>query len=224
MTDERIDGILADFRAWLRVLPSEPDPSPPADPVSLSTLAAQFTALRHDVNMQTKAARAAVEQSNAALQQLQKPTAPDEPDADRVDIKPVVKLVLDLHDAMNIARGQLEKAARSTETPAPAPAGFLSRLFAGSSESSRTDAKLRERLAGAADGYAMSLRRIERSFADLDLEPIAALGETFDPECMEAVDTAPAGDRQAGTVVEVLRNGYRRGGRLVRHAQVKVAK
>jgi molecular chaperone GrpE len=224
MSDERIEGILADFRTWLRALPSEPAPAPSADPVSLHTLAAQFSALRHDVNMQTKAARAAIELSNAAMHRLRAEAEPDEPVDDRIDLKPVVKMVLDLHDALSIARGQLERAARAPDAPVPVPSGFFGRLFAAPSKQLRVDTKLREQLAGAADGYAMSLRRIERAFADLELEPIAALGEPFDPDCMEAVDTAPAGDVAPGSVVEVLRGGYRRSGRLVRHAQVKVAK
>ncbi len=221
MTDERIDAIVAEFRDWLRTLPEDPAPAPPAEVLSMHALAAQFTALRHDVNMQTKAARAAVEQSSAVLKQLQESTVVEEEGDERLEPKPIVKLVLDLHDALGIAHRQLDKAVRTVESPPPAP-GFLARLFGPAPPAD--DAKLRERLAGAADGYAMSLRRLERGLADLGLEAIPARDLPFDPECMEAVDTAPAGDRPPGTVVEVVRHGYRRHGAIVRHAQVRVAK
>src|ERR1700733_12298244 len=69
MTPEAIEGVLAEFRTWLADLNSpvtaSSEPSPPG--VDLFTLVGQFTALRHDVNMQTKAARAAVEQTSEVL-------------------------------------------------------------------------------------------------------------------------------------------------------------
>ena len=45
------------------------------EPVDLHTLVAQFTALRHEVNLQTKASRAAVEQTAEVLKLLDRPKA-----------------------------------------------------------------------------------------------------------------------------------------------------
>ncbi len=239
MTDERIEAILTDFRGWLKALPQEPPAAVPADVFNVGALVAQFTALRHDVNMQTKAARAAVEQSNGVLQQLlSQKSEPEE--AEQEHLKPIVKLILDVHDALSIAHGQMEKAKLSADEIEPPTViatspGFFARLFgavpfdATAWESYRkkldeANAKLRGRFAGAADGYAMSLRRVERAFPDLGLEQIPCLDEPFDPELMEVVDTVAAGDREPGTVVEVLRHGYLWNESLFRYAQVKVAK
>lgn len=239
MTDERIESILADFRSWLKALPQEPPAAVPAEPFNVNALVAQFTALRHDVNMQTKAARAAVEQTNGVLQQLQsQKAAPEEPESEH--LRPIVKLILDLHDALSIAHRQMEKAKLPEDDIEPpkvaaSTPGFLARLFgavpfdavawqAYRKKLDDANAKLREQFAGASDGYAMSLRRIERAFPDLGLEQIPCLDEPFDPELMEVVDTVAAGDREPGTVVEVLRHGYLWNESLFRYAQVKVAK
>lgn len=237
MTDERIEEILSDFRTWLRALPEEPTPAPLAEVLSMQALVAQFTALRHDVNMQTKAARAAVEQSNTILQQLQsQKVEPEEPEHG----KPIVKMILDVHDALSIAHREMEKAKLPTDESEPPTAGssspgFLARLFGAKPfdaaawqayRKALDDAndKLRERCAGAAEGYAMSLRRIERVFPELGLEQIQCLNRPFDPELMEVVDTVESENDAAGTVVEVLRHGYYWNDRLFRYAQVKVAK
>lgn len=237
LTGESIDRILADFRNWLENLRDPPPTSPPVDPISLQTLVAQFTALRQDVNLQTKAARAAVDQTNAALELLRPAEEPEDDERTRS----FVKVLLDIYDALGIACRQMEKAKQSAvdlsefpDVPTPSRPGFLARLFGAetidaSAWTARRKAfdeslaNLRDRFAGVADGYAMSLRRIERAFPDLGLEPIPCLGEPFDPELMEVVDTVSSKDRPSGTVVEVLRDGFIRNERLFRHAHVKVA-
>lgn len=237
MTDERIEEILSDFRIWLRAMPEEPVSAGPAEVLSMQALVAQFTALRHDVNMQTKAARAAVEQTNAILQQLQsQEREAEEPEHG----KPIVKMILDVHDALSIAHREMEKSKQPSDEIEPpsdgsSSPGFLARLFGAKPFDAATCqayrkalddgyARLRDRIAGAADGYAMSLRRIERVFPELGLEQIQCLNSPFDPELMEVVDTVESDDHPTGTVVEVLRHGYYWNDRLFRYAQVKVAK
>lgn len=51
---------------------------------------------------------------------------------------------------------------------------------------------------------------------------IEALGEEFDPRQHEAVLQGPSPDDQEGRVIEVFREGYRIGDRILRPAQVKV--
>lgn len=238
MTPERIEQILTDFRSWLQQLPTEPDlPTPPSEPISIHTLAAQFTALRHDVNMQTKAARAAVEQTNLLIQQQSAGNTVSTDEPEEFDLKPIVKMVLDLHDALRIAHRQLEKSIRLPE-PKPAPAissspGFLARLFGVKPTELPADyvkdletalSKQRELIAGAASGYAMSLRRIERIFPDLGLVPMNCDDQPFDPETMEVVDTESSEQHPPGTVIEVVRNGYYWNESLFRYAQVKVSR
>jgi molecular chaperone GrpE len=73
-------------------------------------------------------------------------------------------------------------------------------------------------------GYTMSLQRIERALRQHGLEAIPTVGESFDPERMEVVDTATNSGEPAGTVVAEVRRGYLWNGRVFRFAQVCVAK
>lgn len=57
----------------------------------------------------------------------------------------------------------------------------------------------------------------------LGVEPIAAVGERFDPHIHEAVVTEPSDNHEPDTVIEELARGYRIGDRLLRPAMVKVA-
>ncbi|MBX9628080.1 MAG: nucleotide exchange factor GrpE, partial [Gemmataceae bacterium] len=201
----------------------------------LFALVGQFTALRHEVNLQTKAARAATEQAAEALKRLADP--PPEPD-DRP--RAVAKAVIDIADALALSLKQAEKlrdgAAELVDelaaAPEPARPGFFGRLIGRRPEPPPDDEsvvnpaadKLRQLVAAAADGYALSLRRVERLLPTLDLEPRPCYGESFDPDWMEAVEVVGDTGEPPGTVVEEVRPGYMWRGKPFRPAQVKVAR
>jgi molecular chaperone GrpE len=215
--------VLADFRAYLEELADDAGeaPAPAAEPVDLYTLVAQFTALRHEVNLQTKAARAATEQTAEALKQLAapKPAA----DADEA-VRPLLKALIDIADALSLALRQAEKArdaARAGLSDLPRR-GWLARLLIP--PPAPPEDNFRPLLAGLADGYALSLRRVERALTGAGLEPIDCAGRPFDPELMEVVEAVDAPNRESGTVVDEVRRGYRWKGRLFRYAQVRVAR
>jgi molecular chaperone GrpE len=50
------------------------------------------------------------------------------------------------------------------------------------------------------------------------------LGEKFDPNFMEAVETVEKADCQPGSIVEEVRKGYKLHGKVIRPAKVKVTK
>ncbi len=56
------------------------------------------------------------------------------------------------------------------------------------------------------------------------VEPVATVGQPFDPHIHEAVATEQTDAHEPDTVVEEIVRGYRLGGRLLRPAMVKVAK
>lgn len=262
LTQERIDAVLADFRTWLADL-ATPVPVPPEPPAfDLSTVVAQFTALRHDVNLQTKATRAAVEQTAEVLKHVA-PATPAAPPADPDEaVRPLVKAVIDIADALGTAIARIEKA-RDTLDPLlaalaapelppvpeashPPRPGFFARLFAAppatdldwrswadhtrrvceekAAAAGKAADTLRPVIAGVADGYAMSLRRVERVLPTFGLDAIECVGRAFDPELMEAVELTASPGSASGTVVEEVRRGYRWKGKLFRFAQVKVAR
>jgi len=72
------------------------------------------------------------------------------------------------------------------------------------------------------------IRRIASSFqsalSSAGVEPIAAVGEEFNPELHEAVDTAETTDDLDGRVIEEYSRGFRMGDRLLRPARVKVGR
>src|SRR5262245_51643908 len=71
LTPVEIDAVLGEFRDWLTQLAAA-NPNPvdvPRETVDLHTLVAQFTALRQEVNLQTRAVRGQQEQSGEAVKQ-----------------------------------------------------------------------------------------------------------------------------------------------------------
>jgi molecular chaperone GrpE len=196
---------------------------PPPVPLDLAWLVAQFTALRHDVNLQTKATRNLNDTITQTLKQPSPATLSDDP------TRPLLLVLVELADVMANAMVQVRRTQATLAAPAavPAPApGFFARLFgmAKPTTAPPDQPKLSTALAGVADGYAMSHRRILQSLEHHGVQPIACVGMPFDPTCMEAVEAVTASGSTSGTVVEEVRAGYRRAGQLFRFAQVKVAR
>ena len=72
------------------------------------------------------------------------------------------------------------------------------------------------------------IRRIATSFqsalSSAGVEPVAAVGEEFNPELHEAVDTEETDHEMDGRVIEEYSRGFRMGERLLRPARVKVGR
>ena len=67
-------------------------------------------------------------------------------------------------------------------------------------------------------------RKLRSALESLGVERIAAEGKPFDPWEHEAVLHEARQDVEPGTVAQVARQGYRLGSRVLRPAQVVVAK
>ncbi|MCU0702679.1 MAG: nucleotide exchange factor GrpE [Fimbriiglobus sp.] len=253
LTADHIDAVLADFRTYLENLLSPP-PAPETLPerFDLSAVVAQFTALRHDVNLQTKATRTATEQAAAAVQQLAAAPKPAPPPPASDSTAPLVKGLIEIADALSASQRQIESVRAGVEPllaklsaaalpdPPVVTTGFLGKLFGRSAvltdwakeavtadhqrsaTAAEATAKLSPMLAGLADGYTMSLRRVEKALEGAGLRAIPTVGRAFDPELMEVVEVV--GGENSGTVVEEVRRGYTRNGAVVRFALVKVAR
>lgn len=87
------------------------------------------------------------------------------------------------------------------------------------------DAALKE---GSSEAILQGIRSIAASFesalAGAGVEPIAAVGEPFNPEWHEAVDTEETDPEMDGIVVDEYSRGYRIGERLLRPSRVKVGR
>jgi len=64
----------------------------------------------------------------------------------------------------------------------------------------------------------------ESALANAGVEPIVAVGEDFNPEFHEAVDTEETSGEMDGKVIEEYSRGFRMGDRLLRPARVKVGR
>lgn len=136
--------MLADFRCWLEELARQPDTSTGTEElpdgqtsVDLHTLVGQFTALRHEVNLQTKAVRAQQEQNAETLKQLSETVAaleqpadePEETDETPTDeaLRPLLKTLVEVYDALSLAERESRRvqeavlpALEKTVRPEPA--------------------------------------------------------------------------------------------------------
>ena len=78
------------------------------------------------------------------------------------------------------------------------------------------------------DAILAGLRGIANSFqnalTNAGVEPVAALGETFNPEFHEAVDTVDADPEMDGKIVGEYGRGFRIGDRLLRPSRVQVGR
>ncbi len=286
LTREQIDAVLGDFRTWLEQLadsaaasdstPGQRNTVDPATAPDLHTLLAQFIALRHEINLQTRSARSQQEQTGEALQQLQtaleslrraeESAAERRAAAEEETLRPLLKTLVDAHDALALAQRpirrvrdavlpeleqlrdlppRLVESEQSVPTPLAPPAPtFWGRLFgrkptsvAGTPPAAfpqqhrdlaeqlkQAAAQIQQMLHGLLTGYTMSVQRLERALQQHGLEPIATVGEAFDPESMEVVEVVVEPGRTRAEVIEEARRGYRWRGRVFRFAQVRVAR
>jgi molecular chaperone GrpE len=130
LTRDQIDAVLADFRSWLEQLADTPsaitDTSAAASPPDLHTLLAQFTALRHEINLQTRSSRTQQEQAAEALRQLntaldtsqrkEEETAEKQNARDEEMLRPLLKTLVDIYDALALARREILRV-RETVLP-----------------------------------------------------------------------------------------------------------
>lgn len=73
------------------------------------------------------------------------------------------------------------------------------------------------------DGVEATERELLRGLERHGVQKIEAIGKTFDPNLHEVMFEMPAGGQPAGTVMQVVENGYTLQGRILRPARVGVA-
>ena len=72
-------------------------------------------------------------------------------------------------------------------------------------------------------GVELISKQLNEVLESFGIQPIAAVGEPFDPHLHEAVVMEASDEYEADTVMEEITRGYRIGDRLLRPAMVKVA-
>lgn len=72
-------------------------------------------------------------------------------------------------------------------------------------------------------GVELIHKQFKDALSKFGLEPVEAVGQTFDPHVHEAVTTEATDKHKENTVIEEFQRGYKIGDRLLRAAKVKVA-
>ncbi|HIT27308.1 MAG TPA: nucleotide exchange factor GrpE [Candidatus Ornithoclostridium excrementipullorum] len=76
------------------------------------------------------------------------------------------------------------------------------------------------------EAHRQALELVRKAFTDVlgkyGVEEMTALGEDFDPNRHEALMNRDEGPEKSGKVVEVLKKGYTRGGKVLRYPMVVV--
>ena len=79
-------------------------------------------------------------------------------------------------------------------------------------------------LAQLFEGIELTEKQIISTFERFKIEQIKSLGEQFDPNVHQAMFEVEKDDQEAGTIAEVVQEGYKIGDRLLRPALVGVVK
>ncbi|MBQ4382803.1 MAG: nucleotide exchange factor GrpE [Oscillospiraceae bacterium] len=72
-------------------------------------------------------------------------------------------------------------------------------------------------------GVQMTMTQLENIFAELGVEPIEALGRTFDPALHNAVMHVQDEEHTQGEIVQEFQKGFKLGDKVIRFSMVKVA-
>ena len=128
-----------------------------------------------------------------------------------------VDSLLDVRDGLVRGRAVAEDHLERTRG-AIAGSWWLRRRFG------RVARGLLEATASLARGYALGMARLDQLLEELGVSEIEAEGKPFAAALMCAVGFEERDEGEDGTVVEVVRPGYRRRGEVLRVAQVRVVR
>ena len=250
------DSLLALFREWLQQTraevegldqPTAPLPDDPGPDVGLYRLVEEFTALRHEVKLETKGSRGLQEQVEALLPALRqavdqlRAVGPKEEQAALAAGRPLAEAVADLDEALDRGRNEAEKARGRPAASARAIEADLEATYASQpwflrpvlrAYHRRVRDLVRDRgedtqpelSAALLEGYDLIRARLRRALEAGQVRRIECVGLPVDPERMTVVEAVDAPDFEPGRVVDEVRRGYTWRGRVLRYADVRAAR
>jgi len=252
------EEILHRFQEWLtqtnRELeqladePSVPADMAPSQPAGLLPLVEAFTALRHELKLQTKSARGVEESLQTALAGLDRAmerfssVEPQETAAAEKAMRPLVEALIELDEALR--RGARAVAASQQRLSEELPRRLVEDLeqrFARRTAWQRWRSRPWQAevlqccrqlvaetqgplLASLGDGYQLICGRLQRMLTEHRIERLACAGQSVDSARMRVVELVDAPGVPPETVVDEIRPGYVWRGIVVRCAEVRATR
>jgi molecular chaperone GrpE len=254
---EDVEEVLDRFRRWLEAaraqageVGSDRPPAAtdhdggPGPEFGLVHLVEEFTALRHELKLQTKSGRGLIDQAESTVAALRqaidhfRSVEPREAQAAWAAGKPIAEALGDLDEALTRGRREIERISRrlgEDSTLALADAvderfrqqSWLRRLLTADFHRQVQNVVhgggwlRRDLLDALLEGYDLIHARLARVMASERIERIACEGRPVDPERMIVLEVVDDPHRPPGTVAKELRSGYTWRGRLLRYAEVQ---
>lgn len=257
------EALLAQFRLWLHDARAEAEaeavaggggpPSPGGEDgeVGFVRLVEEFTALRHELKLETRSARALQDQAEALLPALQqaieqfRAVEPKEAQAAFTAGRPLAEALADLDEALDRGRAEVEKARRRLDEEharaLEADLAALDALFAEHRWPWRRFVRRYHDRARALiprrgpethrvlfdallEGYGLIQNRLARTMRAEQIHRIECVGRPVDPEQMTVIEVVDDPDRPPGEVVAEVRRGYTWRGRVLRFAEVRASR
>ncbi len=159
--------------------------------------------------------RTADTRREAALNDLRERNRVEQAEARLAVVRSILPALDGLDEALRSGQATL---ARSTETD------LLRELLGLAPESAPSGADPRTTLAAWLQGLEFVRRRLLDALAAESVIPIPAVGQRFNPQRHLALEAVVATKAPPGTVVGEIRRGYSVGERILRHAEVIVAR
>jgi molecular chaperone GrpE len=258
-SDVDIEATLEKLRQWLEEARASGDGPVTREQSSISgaqngarefgilDLVEEFTALRHELKLQTKSGRTLIDQSDTTVAALRQAVdlvrAVDVKEAQTVwgAGKVLAEALADLDQALLRGEREIERARRQIA------AESLSRLESNLEtlyrrrswlkrrilrsyhheviEALRSDRPARDQLFDSfLEGYGLISKRLRRVLASEQIAHIPCEGKLVDPELMIVIEVVDEPRDRPGTVVNELRRGYTWKGRLIRCAEVQAVR
>ena len=253
-----VEDIIDRFREWLDSARAEGateesfeagtgDESDVGRDFGIIDLVEEFTALRHEVKLQTKSGRGLSEQTEATLEALKraieevKSVVPRDAQAVWTAGKALAEGLADLDDALHRGEREIERAREQIAVRSPAAleaaldglyrnqSWIRRRLFRSYHNEiiaiiQRDGVNRHELFESFLEGYGLIQKRLRRVMAAEQVQRIPCEGLPVDPELMTVLEVIDGADAPAGTVAKELRSGYTWRGRVIRYAEVEAVR
>lgn len=193
----------------------------------------EWIALRQEVKQQNKLMQSAQQNLQQVLSQIQtaEPTEsiPVKQEDDSGLVKDLLLVMDSLDNAIEHSDSQIESSTPNSPPTQTTKVGFWDQvlsLFDPDQPISPDDAgdTLIEVLTSQKTGIEMIRRSLLDVLQKRQVKPMNAVGQPFDAQCMYAIAQQASDTEPANTVIKEVVKGYWKGDRILREAQVIVAK